>query len=405
LNTALAFTFAGVGLIALRRQRSPAIAEVCAGLVLVIFYLAIVGRIYSASILYSRVMSPYVAVTFGILGIAILCTASRHTFVDTALSADAGGVVFRRMLFAVVVLLPLIGLARVQLEKHGLVRADIATPLFVVLTVSVFTVLTLRTAAVVNQIDRRRKATEEALIRTEKLAAAGRMAATVAHEINNPLEAVTNLLFLLKNTYCEPKVAKEYIRLAEQELGRVAAITRRTLGFYKEGTKANDIDLGKVTDSVLELYAHKLASAGVQVNRSYTDGALVRAAEGEIRQVLTNLLSNSIDALSPVGPRIDVGMRSSDQDVVLTFSDNGTGISKEHVSRIFEPFFTTKREVGNGLGLWVTKALVEKNGGTVELETSTDDEKHGTSFTLRFPRAKGLRAGLKATANEAGAAD
>jgi signal transduction histidine kinase len=405
LNTALAFTCAGISLVTLHRREAPGIAEFCAGLVLAIFYLAMVGRAYSASLLYGKVMSPYVAALFGVLGLALLCAARRHIFLDTARSREIGGVVFRRMLVAVLVLLPLIAYVRMQLERRGVMNADVSTPVFVVFSVSVFTVLTLRTAAVVNQIDERRQQTEQALIRTEKLAAAGRMAATVAHEINNPLEAVTNLLFLLKNTEVDAALGREYIRLAEQELARVAAITRRTLGFYKDETKAGDVDLRRVTDGVLELYAHKFSGSAIELKRSYAEGALVRAPEGELRQIITNLLSNAIDALPEEQPRIEITIERADRHVVLTFADNGRGIAEAHLERIFEPFFTTKRDVGNGLGLWVTKALVEKNGGVIEVTTSTAEADHGTTFRLTFPVSTGKRTPVALSANRARATD
>jgi signal transduction histidine kinase len=402
-NTALAFTSAGVSLLTIRRRN--AVAELSAGLVLVVFYLALVGRAYSATLLYSRVMSPYTAILFGFLGVALLCAAARHSFVDAALSQNAGGIVFRRMLIAVLVGIPLLGITRVQLEQRGLIKADIATPLFVIITVAFFTILTMHTSTLLNQLDKRRQQAETALIQTEKLAAAGRMAATVAHEINNPLEAVTNLLYLLKDGKADATVTAQYIRLAQQELARVAAITRRTLGFYREERRPSNVDLGQVMDGILELYAHRLASANVEVNRSYAQGAFVRVPEGEIRQVLTNLLSNALDALPPGSGRIDISVQDGEH-VVFTFADNGSGISQEHMPRIFEPFFTTKRDVGNGLGLWVSKTLVEKNEGRIEMTTHTDAEHHGTSFKLVFPRASREKGSERVpSAQGAGAAD
>jgi len=136
---------------------------------------------------------------------------------------------------------------------------------------------------------------------------------------------------------------------------------------------------------VLELYAHRLNAASVQVNRSFGEGTVVRAPEGEMRQVFTNLLSNAFDALPREQGRLDVRTERIDDHVVFTFADNGRGIAQDHMERIFEPFFTTKRDVGNGLGLWVTKTLVEKNLGQIELQSRTGEADHGTTFRLKFP--------------------
>jgi signal transduction histidine kinase len=194
--------------------------------------------------------------------------------------------------------------------------------------------------------------------------------------------------------------------MAEEELARVAAITKRTLGFYREERRSSTVDLGRVMDDVLELYARKLASNGVTVNRSYAENAVILAPEGEMRQIATNLLSNAMDALPGKGGQIAATVERMNDSVVFTFSDDGTGIRDSDVERVFEPFFTTKKDVGNGLGLWVTKTLIEKNGGRIEMKTRTDAEHHGTTFRISFPAAstKPVRTETR-VAREARAAD
>lgn len=233
-----------------------------------------------------------------------------------------------------------------------------------------------------------RKQAEEALIRSEKLASAGRLAATIAHEINNPLEAVTNLLYLAKN---DPGNAARYIDAAEGELHRVAHITRQTLGFYRDVGSPQTVQLDKLVRDVLALYAKRIEMKNIEVQGHMDEDLEIKASSGELRQIISNLVSNAIDAL-PSGGRLSVNVhrashpRHSVEGVRVVVADNGSGIPVEVRGKIFEAFFTTKRDVGTGLGLWVTRSLVEKHGGTLRMRTSTDPARHGTVFSVFFPK-------------------
>ena len=238
-----------------------------------------------------------------------------------------------------------------------------------------------------------RKTAEQALIRSEKLASAGRLAATIAHEINNPLEAITNLLYLARTD--TPNAAK-YIDVAEDELRRVAHIARQTLGFYRDSGLPERVKVTSLVNDVIGLYAKRIESKGILVRLKLDEGVELMGSSGEVRQVISNLLSNSIDAL-PSGGIIDIRLRravqrrSGMQGVRLIVADNGPGIPYELRGRIFEAFFTTKQDVGTGLGLWVTRSLVEKHGGSIAVRSDIRPERHGTVFSIFFPAAAGSR--------------
>jgi len=214
-----------------------------------------------------------------------------------------------------------------------------------------------------------RKLTEAALLRSEKLAAMGRLASTVAHEINNPLEAVTNLLYLARTDNTESTVTRDYLASAERELARLSNITRLTLGFVRSNGDTADTDVAEVVDEVLHLFQHRLETKNVHVERQYEPGVSVRIAPHELRQIATNLVANAADAVGLSDGRISIRIQRADGDGsmhgVLQVEDNGSGIEPANLARIFEPFFSTKEDLGTGIGLWVTKELVEKNGGRI----------------------------------------
>ena len=230
---------------------------------------------------------------------------------------------------------------------------------------------------------------QELLRKTEKLAAAARLSATVAHEINNPLEAVGNLIYIAKSS---PEVSAEMVQhltLAEQELERVAHITRQTLGFYRESQEAEPIDIPALVDSVLRLYSNKLDSKNIRVVRQFGECPPMVGVTGELKQAVSNLVSNAIDAVASYGTiRIRL-MRSKNKNgnaVELAIEDDGPGISPENVERIFEPFFTTKKDVGTGLGLWVSKEIIERHGGSITVGSQNEREgAAGASFVIHLP--------------------
>jgi two-component system, NtrC family, sensor kinase len=239
-----------------------------------------------------------------------------------------------------------------------------------------------------------RKHTQEALIRSEKLASVGRMAATMAHEINNPLAAVVNALFLVAGDATLSSETRANVELANRELERVVHMTRQTLGFYRENSRPGPVHLPNLVDELIGLYSRKLAYKRITVQKVYRGSTTVNGIAGELRQIVSNLLANSIDALASEGT---IHVRTS-CDVArtgfvrLTVADNGCGIQPEHLRSIFEPFFTTKKEVGTGLGLWVTRQIVEKHGGRIRVRSHLG---RGTTFTVYLPATGATPAGKK----------
>lgn len=225
-----------------------------------------------------------------------------------------------------------------------------------------------------------RKLTEEALRRTEKLAAAGRLAATIAHEVNNPLEAVTNLIFLARNEQNDAE-RNRVLEMADKELQRVSHITRQTLGFYRDSGRAVKVDLSEVVNNVLDVFQGKLKSKGVQAQFEVLGETVVYGAPGEITQIVSNLVSNAIDASFP-GSSIRVRVKHRGDGAILIVSDRGTGIPPTAQSKIFEPFFTTKKDVGTGLGLWISRRIVENHGGTIRFRSSNGSKATGTVFRV-----------------------
>jgi PAS domain S-box-containing protein len=237
-----------------------------------------------------------------------------------------------------------------------------------------------------------RKRSQEALIRSEKLASVGRMASTIAHEINNPLETIGNVVYLAMIDPEIPPAAKSYLEIAVQELERVTHIARQTLAFHREGSTPALIDLRESIDSIVKLFTGRLESRGVAVERHYAEVGHIKAFRGDIQQVVSNLLSNSMDATSEHGSiklRLSRTRNGSCDRVRFTIADTGCGIPSEILARVFEPFFTTKEMHGTGLGLWVTRQIVEKHGGAIRVRSKLGK---GTAFSIVFPLATSARA-------------
>ncbi len=230
---------------------------------------------------------------------------------------------------------------------------------------------------------------EAALRQADKLALVGRLASSIAHEINNPLEAVTNLLYLLRISDLGP-VEKGYVEIAQQELARISEIAAQTLTFNRQQNSFQDAVLSEILDSVLALYQGRLATSNIAIDRRYTYRLPVLCYPGEIRQVFTNLVGNAFDAMRQ-GGRMRVRVRlathpvSGARGVRTTVADTGTGMSRDVQSRLFEAFHSTKGNNGTGLGLWISKGIVEKHRGSLRVSSSISGAHRGSVFSVFLP--------------------
>jgi PAS domain S-box-containing protein len=239
------------------------------------------------------------------------------------------------------------------------------------------------------------KNAQEALRKAEKLALAGRMAATVAHEINNPLEAIGNILYLLRNAVELNEEAGKYVDIAREELKRVSDITRLTLGMQRGVPDRREaVQVKGLLENVLTLYHGRTKTLGIQVVRRYECESEIIGIQSELRQVFSNLIVNAMDALSVSGDKLVVSVRrgrrwdTGEQGIRVTVIDNGPGISPEHCAQIFQAFYTTKGEHGTGIGLWVSRTIVQKHGGTLRLHSSIRPGRNGTCFSVFLPPDK-----------------
>ena len=225
---------------------------------------------------------------------------------------------------------------------------------------------------------------EGALLRSQTVAAAGQYAAAIMHEINNPLETICNLSYLLKLEADDPARVREYSGQIAEQLTTVIRIAHRTLSFYRPPDTKEAIDLAALAEAALRVHQQKLATKHAKLLKDIPADAVVIGHAGELLQVLSNLLSNSIDALSPNG-RLAIRVRKSRGEVHLTIADDGHGIPEVIRQRVFEPFFTTKKEHGTGLGLAISKAIVERHKGRIRARSSVRSGMSGTAFRVSLP--------------------
>lgn len=243
-------------------------------------------------------------------------------------------------------------------------------------------------SAIVRDITAEKQAAD-LLRKNEKLSTAGRMAATLAHEINNPLEALGNLLYLARHS---PSKCEEYLRLAEKEVERISTVTRFALGFVRESHAPVFVNVPEMIDQILSLYSAKLSSAGVTVETKYGPGANIQGYSGELRQLFANLLINSVDAMKKGGKlRIHVFNSHAWSDggqngVRISIADTGSGIQPAQMAHLFEPFYTTKQDLGTGLGLWISQGIVQKHGGFIRVRSRASRADSGTVFNIFLPR-------------------
>lgn len=239
-----------------------------------------------------------------------------------------------------------------------------------------------------------RKQSEAALQQAEKLAVAGRLAASVAHEINNPLASVTNLVYLIQTSGATAPELREYADMAQAELTRIAHVVRQTLGFYRESAPATAVRVADVLENVLELHGPQLRAKNISVEKKYRNQAAVTAHPGELRQLFANLVANAIEAVPEGGHlQLRISNGSAGGGVRIIVADNGVGIPWDQLGRIFEPFFTTKGEHGTGLGLWVSHTIVQKHGGRIRVRSRFGRDRSGTVFQILLPNEQGQLVG------------
>lgn len=246
---------------------------------------------------------------------------------------------------------------------------------------------------ILRDISGRRKL-EKSLLQAEKIAATGRMAATIAHEINNPLQAVVNLLSLLRPTVSSPE-GIEYLDSIESELIRVSHIARQTLGYYRENASAIDTSLSGLAQHAITIYEPRCRELGIEIRKSLDSSKTTALRRGEMMQVISNLISNSIYAMQSGGV-LSVSVKDAGtvpneivltipDEVVLTIQDNGVGIPADALPKVFDAFFTTRNTVGTGIGLFIAKQFVEGHGGRIKIESSDDAKNHGTIVRIFLP--------------------
>ncbi len=235
-----------------------------------------------------------------------------------------------------------------------------------------------------------RRNQEATLKQTEMLAATGRMAATIAHEINNPLEAVTNLIFLARTNKNIPDPVRKHLEIADEELARVGQIAQQTLGFYRDTSRPLPLDLAALIADVIGVFERRLSYKQMNCKPEFRGNLEIVGLQGELRQAVSNLLLNAIDASSNGGP---IRIRARETRILKTgltavsiaVCDSGSGVPDSAKKKLFSPFFTTKESVGTGLGLWVTKGIVEKHGGSIRCRSRVQHPS-GTIFRIVLPR-------------------
>jgi signal transduction histidine kinase len=249
---------------------------------------------------------------------------------------------------------------------------------------------------------------EEALRESEKLAAMGRVAGIIAHEINNPLAAITNLFYLLRNHPSLSDDARTYADMAEQELKRVSHITRQTLSFYRESKQPIQVVLPELLDDVLELQLRVLNTNRISVRREYVSPAAVTGFPVELRQVFLNLINNAIQAM-PEGGVLGIRVREATdwsrnlRGALISVIDSGQGIHPNIADQLFQPFFSTKSTKGTGLGLWISNGIVQKYNGRIAYRSVSTGKGCITCFHVFLPGSRTLDSGAKAGAEIANA--
>jgi signal transduction histidine kinase len=223
----------------------------------------------------------------------------------------------------------------------------------------------------------------EALRKAEERALAGQFALEVMHEIRNPLEAVGYLVHLATDE-AEPAVVREYLRQAEEQMATVHQIAAQTLGFARLLPTPQEVDLIELAEAAFRIHHRRITAQKIHLVRDFSERAFAQIYTGEILQVVSNLLANALDAL-PEGGTILLRVRKRGSHVQLLVADNGQGMAPDHLARLFEPFFTTKQDRGTGLGLALSKKIIERHTGTISARSSHLPRRNGTTFRIKLP--------------------
>lgn len=239
-------------------------------------------------------------------------------------------------------------------------------------------------------LERRFRQVEEALERCQRIALASCYAGAIMHEVNNPLEAITNLVYLTRTQKNNPAVVSENMEIIEQQLAILSRVTSQALAFHRVQPDARDWDLNEIAESALKLHIEKIARRGITVESRFQRPAITRIFGTEILQVVSNLLLNAVDALPRENGKISLRVRTRRQFVYLTISDNGTGMSAGVAEGLFEPYMTTKTG-GTGLGLWISKRIIANHNGTLRFRTSQNPGYRGTTFRITLPMTSANR--------------
>ena len=226
-------------------------------------------------------------------------------------------------------------------------------------------------------------AAEEALRKAEQRSIAGQLALEMMHEVRNPLEALGNLLYLTREQAHDPDQVRLHVQLAEEQMALLSEVTNQTLGFARSSPPSK-IDLSALTEAALRIHDRTLKAKGLRLVRTFSAETLAQVQRGEMLQVISNLIVNAIEALE-VGGTLHVRIRKTTDRVHFVVADNGCGISAEHMSSLFEPFFTTKEEFGTGLGLHLSKKIIERHGGTIGVRSAVREGRSGTTFRISLP--------------------